>query len=131
MAADAHGLRAPPRVRLSASIESPQLIGPWRPVMVLPAHYAQSIQGDELDMALTHELVHLQRRDLRWGLAPAVAQHLFFFHPLAHLAAREYALAREAACDAAVIAGHRHCAQAYGRLLVRLGADRGDRKSVV
>jgi len=28
MAADAHGLREPPRVRLSASIESPQLIGP-------------------------------------------------------------------------------------------------------
>jgi hypothetical protein len=72
-------------------------------------------------MALTHELVHLQRRDLWWGLLPAAAQHLFFFHPLAHLAAHEYALAREAACDAAVIAGNRHCAHDYGRLLVRLG----------
>lgn len=121
LAAEAHGLRQPPRLRLSASIDSPQLIGPWNPVLLLPATPSQAMHADELDMALTHELVHLQRHDLWWGLLPAAAQHLFFFHPLAHLAAREYALAREAACDAAVIAGNRHCAHDYGRLLVRLG----------
>lgn len=121
LAAEAHGLREPPRLRLSSAIDSPQLIGPWNPVLLLPATPSHSMHADELDMALTHELVHLQRRDLWWGLLPAAAQHLFFFHPLAHLAAHEYALAREAACDAAVIAGNRHCAHDYGRLLVRLG----------
>ncbi|MEO8366205.1 MAG: M56 family metallopeptidase [Pseudoxanthomonas sp.] len=121
LAAEAHGLREPPRLRLSASIDSPQLVGPWNPVLLLPATPSHSMHADELDMALTHELVHLQRKDLWWGLLPAVAQHLFFFHPLAHLAAHEYALAREAACDAVVIAGNRHCAHDYGRLLVRLG----------
>jgi beta-lactamase regulating signal transducer with metallopeptidase domain len=121
LAAEAHGLRKPPRLRLSAAIASPQLVGPWRPVLLLPATSSQAMQADELDMALTHELVHLQRRDLWWGLLPSMAQHLFFFHPLAHLAAHEYALAREAACDNAVIAGNRHCAHDYGRLLVRLG----------
>ena len=121
LAAEAHGLREPPQLRLSSAIDSPQLIGPWRPVLLLPATPSQAMHADELDMALTHELVHLQRRDLWWGLLPAAAQHLFFFHPFAHLAAHEYALAREAACDAAVIAGNRHCAHDYGRLLVRLG----------
>ncbi|MGO3127860.1 MAG: M56 family metallopeptidase [Luteimonas sp.] len=121
LAADAHGLRAPPRLRLSDAIDSPQLVGPWRPVLLLPAHHADSMQPDELDMALTHELVHLQRRDLWLGLVPALAQHLFFFHPLAHLAAREYGLSREAACDAAVLEGNRHCAREYGQLLLRLG----------
>ena len=121
LAAEAHGLRRTPRLRLSAAIDSPQLIGPWQPVLLLPAHHLDVMHADELDMALTHELVHLQRGDLWWGLLPAAAQHLFFFHPLAHLAAHEYALAREAACDAAVIAGNRHCAHDYGRLLVRLG----------
>ena len=121
LAAEAHGLQRTPHLRLSASIDSPQLIGPWRPVLLLPADHPQSMHADELDMALTHELVHLQRHDLWWGLLPAVAQHLFFFHPLAHLAAREYALAREVACDAAVLAGNRHCARDYGRLLIRLG----------
>ena len=121
LAAEAHGLHRTPHLRLSASIDSPQLIGPWRPILLLPADHPQSMHADELDMALTHELVHLQRHDLWWGLLPAVAQHLFFFHPLAHLAAREYALAREVACDAAVLAGNRHCARDYGRLLIRLG----------
>src|SRR5688500_9285385 len=88
---------------------------------MLPAQRMPSLDADELDMALTHELTHLQRGDLWWGLLPALAQHVFFFHPLAHLAAREYAFAREAACDAAVLAGNPHCAGDYGRLLVRLG----------
>ena len=121
LAAEAHGLRRAPRLRLSAQIRSPQLIGPWRPVLLLPARELPAMSADDLDMALTHELIHLQRRDLWWGLLPALSQHLFFFHPLVHLAAREYALAREEACDGAVVAGHDHCRHDYGRLLVQLG----------
>ncbi|QJD69594.1 hypothetical protein HG421_19095 [Xanthomonas campestris pv. badrii] len=121
MAAEAHGLSRPPALRLSAQIDSPQLIGPWRPVLLLPAARLPQMADDDLDMALTHELIHLRRGDLWWGLLPALAQHLFFFHPLVHLAVREYAIAREAACDAAVVAGHRHCRHDYGRLLLQLG----------
>ncbi|PPT98070.1 M56 family metallopeptidase [Xanthomonas arboricola] len=121
MAAEAHGLSQPPEIRLSQQIASPQLIGPWRPVLLLPAARLPHMADDDLDMALTHELIHLRRRDLWWGLLPSLAQHLFFFHPLVHLAAREYATAREAACDAAVVAGHRHCRHDYGRLLLQLG----------
>ncbi|CCG35218.1 ankyrin [Xanthomonas phaseoli pv. phaseoli] len=121
MAAEAHGLSRPPALRLSAQIDSPQLIGPWQPVLLLPAARLPHMADDDLDMALTHELIHLRRRDLWWGLLPALAQHLFFFHPLVHLAVREYAIAREAACDAAVVAGHRHCRHDYGRLLLQLG----------
>ncbi|MCE4364161.1 M56 family metallopeptidase [Xanthomonas hortorum] len=121
MAAEAHGLLHPPALRLSSQIDSPQLIGPWRPVLLLPAKRLAQMADDDLDMALTHELIHLRRRDLWWGLLPSLAQHLFFFHPLVHLAAREYAIAREAACDAAVVAGHRHCRHDYGRLLLQFG----------
>jgi len=121
LAAEAHGLCRAPRLMLSAAIDSPQLVGPWRPVLLLPARNLRRMGDDDLDMALTHELVHLQRRDLWWGLLPALAQHLFFFHPLLHLAVREYAIAREAAVDAAVVAGDRHCRQHYGRLLLQLG----------
>lgn len=121
LAAEAHGLSRAPRLKLSAQIRSPQLIGPWRPVLLLPARELPTMSADDLDMALTHELIHLQRRDLWWGLLPALSQHLFFFHPLVHVAAREYALAREEACDGAVVAGHDHCRHDYGRLLVQLG----------
>lgn len=121
LAAEAHGLARAPQLKISAQIRSPQLIGPWNPVLLLPARELPTMAADDLDMALTHELVHLQRRDLWWGLLPALAQHLLFFHPLVHLAAREYSLAREEACDSAVVAGHGHCRHDYGRLLVQLG----------
>ncbi|WP_269789594.1 M56 family metallopeptidase [Stenotrophomonas sp. Iso1] len=121
LASEAHGLSRAPRLMLSTGIDSPQLIGPWRPVLLLPARGLQRMGDDDLDMALTHELVHLQRHDLWLGLVPALAQHLFFFNPLVHIAAREYGIAREAAVDAAVVAGDRHCRQHYGRLLLQLG----------
>lgn len=120
LAADAHGLRRAPRLWMSDQVDAPQLVGPFRPVLLLPAGM-NALQGDALDLALTHELQHLQRRDLQWGLLPALAQHLFFFHPLLRLAVREYAQAREEAVDAAVVGQHGASRHAYGRLLLQLG----------
>lgn len=115
------GLRRLPELRVSDSIDSPQLVGPLRPVVLIPEARTAAMAHDELDMVLRHELMHWARRDLWWGWLPALAQHAFFFNPMAHLAVREYALAREAACDAGVLSGHRHAPQDYGRLLLRLG----------
>lgn len=120
LAADAHGVRPAPRLWMSTQVDAPQVIGPFRPVLLLPAG-DNALQGDALDLALTHELQHLQRRDLQWGLLPALAQHLFFFHPLLRLSVREYAQAREEAVDAAVVGQHGASRQAYGRLLLQLG----------
>ena len=121
MASEAHGLSQPPPLYLSDEVNSPQLLGVWRPVVLLPRDALTRMSADELDMALTHELVHLQRRDLWWGVVPAVAQHLFFFHPLVHMAVREYAIAREGAVDTVVVAGNQHCRGQYGRLLLQFG----------
>ena len=120
LAAEAHGVRPAPRLWMSTQVDAPQVIGPFRPVLLLPAG-DNALQGDALDLALTHELQHLQRRDLQWGLLPALAQHLFFFHPLLRLSVREYAQAREEAVDAAVVGQHGASRQAYGRLLLQLG----------
>ncbi|MFC5741460.1 M56 family metallopeptidase [Dyella tabacisoli] len=112
-------LRRCPRLRVSHAIASPQVMGLWRPTVLLPA--GQALTAAESAMALTHELAHLQRGDLWLGWVPAIAQRLFFFHPLVAWAMREYALNREAACDAQVL--QKQCAvpQDYGRLLLRLG----------
>jgi len=76
-------------------------------------------------MALAHEMAHVARGDLWLGLVPSLARRVFFFHPAAWIAEREYAIAREAACDDAVL-GHRGAdAFAYGRLLLRLATPRG------
>ncbi|MES1244522.1 MAG: M56 family metallopeptidase [Acidobacteriota bacterium] len=107
------------RLRLSDEVEAPQVLGLMRPVVLLPA--SRSLSRPDLSMALCHELVHVRRADLWWGWGPALAQRVFWFHPLARLAAREYALAREAACDAEVLRVLDPEPQAYGRLLLRLG----------
>ena len=115
------GVVAAPELRVSDAIDSPMLARPWRPVLMLPASSLATMSDDDLRMALHHELAHLQRHDLWWAWMPALAQHLFFFHPVAHLAAREYAFAREVACDAAVLQDEQHAPHDYGRLLVKLG----------
>ncbi|GGY29497.1 hypothetical protein GCM10008098_23570 [Rhodanobacter panaciterrae] len=113
------GLRRQPELRVSAAISSPQVTGLWRTTVLLPAD--QRLTLTESSMALAHELAHLRRGDLWLGWIPAVAQRLFFFHPLVTWAVREYALSREAACDAQVLQQTGTMPQAYGHLLLRLG----------
>jgi bla regulator protein BlaR1 len=117
--AQALGLRRCPQLRMSSAIASPQVAGLWRPVVLLPA--SQLLTPEESAMALAHEQAHLRRGDLWLVWVPAIAQRLFFFHPLVAWAMREYALNREAACDAQVLQQHRAAPQTYGRLLLRLG----------
>lgn len=113
------GLGGRLELRASSEAEAPQVLGLLRPVVLLPA--SRPLSRADLSMALCHELVHVRRADLWWGWGPALAQRLFWFHPLVRLAAREYALAREAACDAEVLRVLDPEPQAYGRLLLRLG----------
>jgi len=113
------GLRRSPRLKVSDEVDSPQVAGLWRPTILLPLD--DRLNDDELDMALMHELAHVRRGDLLLGWVPVLARSLFFFHPIVHLAMREYALCREAACDALVVARGRQAPQTYGRLLLRLG----------
>ena len=120
--ARALGLRHAPALLVSPDLASPQVSGYRRPVVLWPAEHALS--AGESALALAHELAHLQRHDLPLGWIPALAQRLFFFHPLLRWAMREYALHREAACDAQALHQQRSAPQDYGRLLLRLGVAR-------
>ena len=118
------GLARIPRVCESPDVRVPQVAG-WRnPVVLVPAGAAALFTSDEWRMALAHELMHVRRRDVLLGCLPALAERLYFFHPLVRVAAREYVTAREAACDAAVVQALQVPAADYGRLLVRIGIGR-------
>lgn len=107
-------------LRLSRAVATPQLVGILRPVVLLPADVRERLAADELAMVIGHELLHVRRGDLLRGLVPALASRCFFFHPLVRLAEREHSLAREEACDAAVVARLAPSPRAYGRLLLAL-----------
>jgi len=118
------GLRRVPRVRVSDEVGTPLVTGMLRPSILLPAPAFDALSERQQRMALCHELTHIKRADLWLGCVPAIAERTFFFHPLVHFAAREYALCREAACDAHVLAVLDAAPQEYGRLLLGLGVSR-------
>ncbi len=118
------GVRRVPDVRTSNAVETPLVTGLVRPVVLLPLDRFAVLTDRQQQMALCHELAHLKRADLWFGCVPALAERIFFFHPLVHFASREYALSREAACDATVMDALDAAPQEYGRLLLALGVSR-------
>jgi beta-lactamase regulating signal transducer with metallopeptidase domain len=111
-------LRVPVRIVESPDVDTPMAGGCWQPTVFLPAA-ARDWTTERRDVVLTHELAHLAGRDpLRHALA-RVAVALYWFHPLAWIAAARASAAREAACDEAVIAaGVRR--STYARILLDL-----------
>ena len=108
------------RVRLLSSprVGTPMAGGIWRPAIFLP-HSAASWNPEHRDLVLAHELAHLAGHDPLRHLMTRLALACYWFHPLAWLAAREAAIAREQACDETVLAmGARP--SAYARLLLDL-----------
>ncbi|HWC98398.1 MAG TPA: M56 family metallopeptidase [Candidatus Sulfopaludibacter sp.] len=115
------------RVRLLHSDAAPMPLtwGVMRPVVVLP-RTAVDWPASRLHAVLLHELVHVRRLDL---LAQAIGQAvccLYWFHPLAWLAARQLRIEREQACDDAVLALGIPAPEYAGHLMdmVRAMADR-------
>lgn len=110
-----------PRLLGTADADTPQVVGTRRPSLLLPAAALRPGARRDLNLILAHELAHLRRRDLLLGWLPAVVQTLFFFHPPAVFAVREYALAREAACDAESLRLLGAAPRDYGRMLLHWG----------
>jgi hypothetical protein len=118
------GLHRAPRVLAVPGLESPLVTGFFRRAVLLPAGSLERLGADELEMTLAHEMAHIARGDLWLGLVPALARRVFFFHPAAWIAEREFAISREAACDEIVLRRSGADAFAYGRLLLRLATGR-------
>lgn len=115
------GLRSVPLVRMSDAIESPFVVGVARPTLLLPTALWTRLTDAEREIAICHECVHIQRRDLFMRWIPILAERLFFFLPLARLAAREYVLCNEATCDARVLRVLPATPRDYGNLLLAFG----------
>ncbi|GEN06858.1 Signal transducer regulating beta-lactamase production, contains metallopeptidase domain [Myxococcus fulvus] len=122
--ANSAGLRRVPALLVSDQVASPLATGLWEPVVVLPTKAVRRLPLAGLRMALAHEVAHLKRGDLWLGWVPALSEALLFFHPLARRAVKEYALAREEACDAEALRLTGAEPADYGELLLAFGVAR-------
>ena len=97
------GLRADVRLRLGEEVVTPMTGGLWSPVILLPAS-ASGWSAARRTVVLTHELVHVRRRDALRQLLGRIVLALYWFHPLSWIASRLAAASREQACDEDVLA---------------------------
>jgi len=122
------GIRNPVRLLVSPRVGTPMAGGVFCPAIFLPRS-ASSWSAEHRDLVLAHELAHLARRDPIRHLMTRFALACYWFHPLAWLAAREAAIAREQACDETVLAmGARP--SAYARVLLDLAESMSVRRRV-
>jgi beta-lactamase regulating signal transducer with metallopeptidase domain len=97
------GLRRRVRLVVSERVHTPMAAGLTRAVVFLPPS-APAWTAERRDVVLAHELAHLAGADPLRHVAARLAVALYWFHPLAWLAARQSTVAREQACDETVLA---------------------------
>ena len=113
------GMRQSPPLGVAPRLHGPVVTGLLHPAILLPEAGFDSLSQSEQNMVLAHELAHLRRGDLWLGLLSALARALFWFHPLVWLAAREYAVCCEMACDADALRVTGQPTADYGQMLLR------------
>jgi TonB family protein len=96
------GIERDVRVVEGEQAEVPMTWGVRRAIVLLPAA-AREWPAARLHAVLLHEMVHVARHDLLAQMVAQAACCLYWFHPLAWLAARQLRKERERACDDAVL----------------------------
>jgi protocatechuate 3,4-dioxygenase beta subunit len=104
------------KLRESLAVGSPLCVGWRRHSIVLPSTWRTWPAG-HLAAALAHELAHALRRDVAWQLSARMACAIYWFHPLAWLAAWRMRVERESACDDWALATGQSPAR-YARILL-------------
>lgn len=74
-------------------------VGIVRPVVLISRQFCETMDGEELEAVLAHELAHVKRWDNGIELLATLLRGLTFFSPAAYLAIKQYLYEREKAAD--------------------------------
>jgi beta-lactamase regulating signal transducer with metallopeptidase domain len=90
------GIHGEVKLMQNNKIASPMLVGLVPPMILLPTTNLQDI---DLKLVLTHELMHLKRKDLWVKMLALVAGTLHWFNPLVHVLRKDISTWGELSCD--------------------------------
>ena len=112
-----------PQLLVTSQVDGPVTFGWLRPVILLPESFAKTHPVTR-SAVLTHELVHVERRDWLWTVAEEMIRSVLWFHPAVRWLISRIQLAREQVVDREVVnrTGDR---EAYLRALVEITKARG------
>ncbi|MDN5782250.1 MAG: TonB family protein, partial [Luteimonas sp.] len=105
-------------LRAAISTGLPAVVG-LRSRIVLPADFEARYSAGERALILAHERIHLARRDVLGNALLAVLRCVYWFNPLAWIAADRFRRDQELACDETVVARHPHARRVYGEAMVK------------
>lgn len=111
------GMQEQVRLMSCCLLDTPMLMGLWRPCILLPE---VELEEQQLRYVLLHELFHRRRRDLWLKFLLLVAKAVHWFNPLVWWMARRASADIEVACDADVLRLHdtKEERREYGALIL-------------
>jgi beta-lactamase regulating signal transducer with metallopeptidase domain len=119
-------VQLPVRLLESDAIDSPTVMGWWRPTILLPVGLEARLDAARLRHVFLHELAHVKRNDVLVNWIAAIAQLLHWFNPAVWLAGRLMRADMEAASDAFVLGRLSRVERTeYGDTLVHLADANG------
>jgi beta-lactamase regulating signal transducer with metallopeptidase domain len=65
----------------SHAINSPMVIGYFKPVILIPLGMLSGLTTEQLETIFLHELAHIKRHDYLINLIQSVVETIFFFNP--------------------------------------------------
>lgn len=83
----------------SGSLDSPVVLGWFRPVVIVTTQALTGLSPQQLQAIIAHELAHIRRHDAFVNLFQIVAEMFLFYHPAVWWVSRRIRIEREVCCD--------------------------------
>ena len=113
------GFRRPIVLLQSTLIDTPLVIGVFKPMVLLPVGLLTGLSMEQVECVLVHELAHVRRWDFLVNILQSMVEILLFFHPAIWWISRLVRDERENCCDELVLRLQNNKVQ-YARALLSL-----------
>jgi hypothetical protein len=100
---DTVGIKKNVKVYLSSAINSPVVLGFFKPIILIPIQLTTGLSSEQLEVVIYHELIHVKRYDSIINLVQNVLEAIFFFNLPFLWFSNLIKIEREKCCDDAVL----------------------------